>query len=80
MGKFKTSNTPTKYVEYLVGNPSTKEGTILAANFNGKMIGEYYGVVGTPQANGVKFGAIYSPVVEQMLGLTSSVAALSLNK
>ena len=61
--------TPTKFVEYLVGNPTTKEGTVLAANFNGKMIGEYYGVVGTPALNGVKFGAIYTPAAEQMLGL-----------
>jgi hypothetical protein len=72
--------TPTKYIEYLVGNPTSKEGTIIAANFNGSSIREYYNVVGTPQANGVKFGAIYTPAAEQMLGITSSVAALALNK
>lgn len=76
----KALNTPTKYVEYLVGNPTTKEGTVLAANFNGKRIAEYTGVVGVPERDGVKFGAIYSPAAEQMLGLTTSVAALSLNK
>ena len=61
--------TPTKYVEYLIGNPSTKEGTILAANFDGRMIAEYTNVVGSPQRDGVKFGAIYSPAIEQMLGI-----------
>jgi hypothetical protein len=72
--------TPTKYIEYLVSNPDTKEGTILAANFNGKRIAEYTGVVGVPAKDGVKFGAIYAPAIEQMLGLTSSVAALSLDR
>jgi hypothetical protein len=61
--------TPTKYVEYLLGNPSTKEGTIVAADLSGRTIKEYFSVVGTPALNGVKFGAIYSPAAEQMLGI-----------
>lgn len=69
--------TPSKYIEFLVGNPTTKEGTILAANHNGKMISEYFGIVGTPAKDGVRFGAIYSPAGEDLVGLKSSAIAMA---
>jgi hypothetical protein len=76
----KPLNTPTKYVEYLVGNPTTKEGTILGANLNGRMISEYYGVVGTPAKDSVKFGAVYTSLAEDILGIKSGVRIASLEK
>ena len=66
----KPLKTPTKYVEILVANPTTKEGTVLAANLKGNVIAEYYNVVGSPSKDGVKFGAVYTPAGEDMLRLS----------
>ena len=64
----KPLNTPTRYVEILVANPITKEGTILAANLQGNVIAEYYNVVGSPSKDGVKFGSVYTPAGEDLIG------------
>ncbi len=76
----KPLNTPTKYVEYLVGNPTTKEGTLFGVNLNGRMISGYFRVVGNPATDGVKFGAVYTPLAEDILGIKSSVAMVSLDR
>lgn len=58
---------PSSYIEYLVGNPRTGEGAVLSADFSGKMLPEYTGIVGTPAVDRVKFGARYSPAVAELL-------------
>jgi hypothetical protein len=56
-------------IEVLVSNPTTKEGVLLSAGPSGRVLGTYTKVVGLPDRDGVKFGAIYSPAAEEMLGL-----------
>ena len=56
-------------IEVLVSNPTTKEGVLLSAAPNGRVLGTYTKVIGLPDRDGVKFGAIYSPAAEEMLGL-----------
>lgn len=56
-----------RYVEYLVANPVTTEGTILAANMQGNVITNYYNVVGSPKRDGVRNGAIYTPAGKDMI-------------
>lgn len=70
------SRSPIQYTEYLVANPNTGEGTVLASRFNGLVIKEYTSVVGTPEKDGVKFGAIFTPAGQQIVDLMRSPLAL----
>lgn len=65
-------STPTAYIEYLFGNPVSSEGVVIGINLAGSAISEYYNVVGHPARDGVKYGAIYSPAAEEMLGIASA--------
>ena len=60
---------PERTLEFLVSHPGTKAGVLLSAAANGKVLGSYTRVVGLPERDGVRFGAVYSPAAEQMLGL-----------
>ncbi|MFA7276446.1 MAG: hypothetical protein WC043_06565 [Pseudobdellovibrionaceae bacterium] len=58
---------PTRYVEYMLGNPKTTRGSLLAVDFEGKIIPHFGKVFPTPQEKPVKYGAIYTPVGEDLL-------------
>lgn len=79
-------NYPTRYVEYMLGNPKTTKGSLLAVNFEGRLIPHYGKVIPTPSEYPVKFGAIYTAVGEDLLkggrvaDAGSSTTTLALNR
>lgn len=60
-------NVPTRYVEYWIGHPKTKKGSLLAINFEGRLIPHFAKSIPTPQEKPVQYGAIYTPVGEDLL-------------
>ncbi|HVL09354.1 MAG TPA: hypothetical protein VM512_09395 [Burkholderiaceae bacterium] len=59
--------TPRQYIEFLVSNPSSKDGEIFGVTLQGNGIAEYTSVLGRPAIDGVRYGAIYSPAGEEYL-------------
>lgn len=60
-------NVPTRYVEYMLGNPKTTKGSLMAVNFEGRLIPHFGKVFPTPQEKPVQYGAIYTPLGEDVL-------------
>jgi hypothetical protein len=79
-------NYPTRYVEYMLGNPVSQKGSVLAAAFDGRSIAPYTKYIpAAGEAPGVKFGAIFTTVGEDLIkgarvaGIGSSTT-VALNK
>lgn len=53
-------NFPTRYVEYMLGNPETQKGAVLAAKFDGQRLKSYTKDIPNPSEAPVKFGATFS--------------------
>ena len=60
-------NYPTRYVEYMLGNPKTTKGSLLPVNLEGRLIPHYVKAIPTPQEYPVQYGAIYTPVGTDLL-------------
>jgi len=72
-------NFPTRYVEYMLGNPETQKGAVLAAKFDGQRLKSYTKDIPNPSEAPVKFGATFSKSGWDIInGNSTSVAALAL--
>lgn len=80
-------NYPTRYVEYMLGDPKTTKGSLLAVNFEGRLIPHYGKAIPIPSEYPVQYGAIYTPVGTDLLkggrvadaGMPTTTLALNKN-